>query len=514
MSNINNKHLASHQLTAAEYRARYPGMPMRSEEHAQRLYARSVIANATRKGVPRSDEDKRKMREGQAQYYATHQAPSRPMADDQKRLLSELALQRYADGFVHPNTGKHLSDQVREKISLALHGRKVGPEIALKAIETKRQLGYDLAPFRGRCHTPETKARIAAKVHETYMAQRDDTRAHMLERMREVQITLLNDPSADVFHLRCDVCGYQFTRTPQQFQPSKFHLRICDQCYPQSAVSDQEDEVATFIRSLTPAQMIRSDMEILTPLHLDIYLPEWQLAIEYCGLYWHSDKARYYHRYKFDECRRKGIRLITIFEDEWVNLRSIVESMLRNAFHGATRKINARSCVVQELTWREASNFLTENHIQGDGRRSTVRYGLWLGDELVSVMTFIDQELSHKGNGWEIKRFASKLNCSVRGAASKLFSAFIRDSHPEKVISYADLRWGEGRVYAALGFRFIGDTQPGYCYVRSNDLKRYSRFSLRKNSSDPSDVSEKELRQRAGWRILWDVGCAKWEYSP
>ena len=51
--------------------------------------------------------------------------------------------------------------------------------------------------------------------------------------------------------------------------------------------------------------------------------PGFNLAVEYCGLYWHSEvggrKERDYHRKKYDLCTKAGIRLITVFEDEYIN---------------------------------------------------------------------------------------------------------------------------------------------------------------------------------------------------
>jgi hypothetical protein len=510
---INNKHLASHGLTAAEYRERYPGAPLMTQEHAAKLSARSVAANADRVGVPRTESEKAKMREGQARYRAANPSVSKgPMSEAQKTLLSELAKQRYANGFVHPNLGKHHSDEVKQKISETLSGRTVGPEVAYRAIETKRQRGDDLAFFRGKKHTDATKARISAKVRANTSQNRLTIRAVMLERMQQAGLTLLNDISADVFQLRCNTCGYEFTRTPQQFQPSKFHLKVCDQCHPISPVSEQENALAAFVGQLTNARIIHSDMEVLAPLELDIYLPEKKLAIEYCGLYWHSSKPRYYHRHKLDRCRAKGIRLLTIFEDEWINSRPVVESVLRNALGVSTRAIDARSCTVEPIEATEAGDFLKANHLQGRGR-SCVKLGLRSGDELVAMMTFMRGEIAHRATGWEINRFCSKLDCSVRGAASKLFTAFVRQYQPIEVVSYADLRWSDGRVYDHLGFTHVGDSVPNYWYFRPPEMRRMHRFGLRKKPTDPVEVSEKELRQREGWRILWDCGHAKWVYT-
>jgi hypothetical protein len=54
-------------------------------------------------------------------------------------------------------------------------------------------------------------------------------------------------------------------------------------------------------------------------LEIDIYLPEYNLGIEYGGLYWHSTRFRnrLYHKRKYDVAKSKGINLLQVFSDEW-----------------------------------------------------------------------------------------------------------------------------------------------------------------------------------------------------
>lgn len=59
---------------------------------------------------------------------------------------------------------------------------------------------------------------------------------------------------------------------------------------------------------------------MIHPYELDIYLPDEEIAIEYCGLFWHCElkqPKKSYHSTKLQKCNEKGIRLITVFENEW-----------------------------------------------------------------------------------------------------------------------------------------------------------------------------------------------------
>jgi Zn finger protein HypA/HybF involved in hydrogenase expression len=519
MKTINNKHLALHSITAEEYKERFPGSSLLSEASAHKLSERSIKSNASRKGIARTDEEKLAMSAGQQKYFETHGAHNKGIvaSEIQKQKQSETMKLKFQSGdYIHPNKGKHHSEETKQKISEKLIGIPQGSERAYKAIETKINKGYDLAFFRGHKHSNETKILIGQKSTIYYSTMSSVMREPMRGRINESNLTLLNDISDETFKLRCNICNYEFSRNHQMFVPSKHHLKICDQCFPISKTSQPEIDIKELIGQWLPNQpIIGSDMEQISPLELDIYLPELKIAIEYCGLYWHSElagKYRWYHRHKFDACKKKGIKLITIFEDEWLNHRDIIESMLRNGFKLNTKKINARDCKIIEIATETTSPFLDENHIQGHGR-SNVKYGLLYQDELLSVMTFSDNEISRKSIGWDINRFATKFNTNIRGGASKLFSKFLHDYNPKKVTSLADLRYGEGNVYSNLGFTLIDYTHPGYWYFRPNEMKRYHRFALRKTLNDPLDKTEWEARQEQGWNRIWDCGHAKWEWN-
>lgn len=59
--------------------------------------------------------------------------------------------------------------------------------------------------------------------------------------------------------------------------------------------------------------------DLIAPKELDIYLPDFNIAIEINGCYWHSidEKPKRYHIDKYNRCIRAGIKIITIWED-WI----------------------------------------------------------------------------------------------------------------------------------------------------------------------------------------------------
>ena len=88
---------------------------------------------------------------------------------------------------------------------------------------------------------------------------------------------------------------------------------------------------------------------------LDISLPDRNLAVEYNGLYWHSDqrKTNDYHKTKFKLCEAQCIRLIQIWEDEWITDQAAVEDKLRRVLSDPAALLPPSDVVewVEDLSW-------------------------------------------------------------------------------------------------------------------------------------------------------------------
>ena len=190
--------------------------------------------------------------------------------------------------------------------------------------------------------------------------------------------------------------------------------------------------------------------------------------------------------------------------------------MLRNIFGKTENRIFARKCEIREVDSQTACLFLEDNHIQGKCG-SSIRYGLYYNDELVSLMTF-GKTRHFIGNGsheYELLRFCNKLNTNVVGGASKLFKHFVDTNKPNNIVSYADRRWSNGRLYDVLGFTLYNISDPNYYYVIDN--KRRNRFNFRKSVlvekyECPNDMSEREFCKSKGWWRIYDCGafCYEW----
>ena len=325
-----------------------------------------------------------------------------------------------------------------------------------------------------------------------------------------------NENNTDtIIKLRCSSCNKEFKINRQYLDLRiKSNKNPCLICEPKlSGKSNLEIELYNFIADNYNGEIIKNG-------ELDIYLPNLNLAFEFNGLYWHSEeyKDKSYHINKTNKCLDKGIKLIHIWEDDWIYKREIVESIILNNLN-LSNKIWARKCEVLEVDNKLARSFLEKNHIQGFVG-SKIKLGLFYKGELVSLMTFggLRKSLGQKSNNlydWELLRFCNKLNHSVVGGASKLFKYFTRNYNYNEIISYSDTSRGVGNMYKKLGFEFSHNTVPNFYWI-VNDIRKH-RFNFRKDKLIKEGYSKNktalEIMYDRGFKRIFDCGSKKWVYK-
>jgi len=282
----------------------------------------------------------------------------------------------------------------------------------------------------------------------------------------------------------------------------------CPTCYPiKEGTSRSEQEIWEFIKSLN-IKVSKHDHSILNRKELDILIPSHNLAIELNGLYWHSELGGNtppnYHLNKMLECQEKGIQLIHIFEDEWIEKRSIVESIIKSKLNLITNKIPARKCIIQKVDKKQAFNFLNNNHLQDyiDGNH----LGLFFNGILVSILTYGTPRFNTNYET-EIYRFCNKNDLIVQGGLSRLISHI----NAKSILTYVDRRYGNGKSYLKVGFRLINISTPNYFYMK-NYSKRESRLNYQKHKlKDKMKIFDENLTewqnmQLNGYDRIWDCG--------
>ena len=324
--------------------------------------------------------------------------------------------------------------------------------------------------------------------------------------------------------IKCNKCNNNYNiRINHLYHRIKANLNPCLLCYPiDKSRSNREIEIIKFLNDYN-IKIEENIRYIITPLEIDIYLPNNKIGIEFNGLYWHSElhKNKEYHINKTLLAKKKGVKLIHIWEDDWINKQDIIKSRLKQLLNLTYNRIYARKCIIKEVLSKENSFFLNNNHLQGNVN-AAVKLGLYYNDELVSLMTFgkLRKNLGQKAieGEYELLRFVNKLDTTVIGGASRLFKYFIKEYKPNRVISYADCDWTsdeQDNLYIKLGFSFDYLVKPNYYWsnfeIKENRFK-YRKDVLVKEGADPN-LTEVEIMHDKGYNRIWNSGNLKFSWN-
>ncbi len=307
------------------------------------------------------------------------------------------------------------------------------------------------------------------------------------------------------------------------FYNFKGHDNRCPECTGYGS-SKAEKEVRDWVGQFFPKTdklVLRYDPKNYKKyLELDVYVEELKLAIEYNGLHWHCDKYKdkTSHHDKMKLANSLGIRVINIFEDEWLERQNQVKGYIKSVLGKNEIKLFARKTELLKVPKSEAKKFLEDNHIQSS-TNFEIALGLYFDNELVAVMTGgLHHRQGHR-DVFVLNRLAFKSNVSVAGGSSKLLKgllAYTKKRGFQKLLSWSDNRISEGRVYESLGFTLKSEHGPDYSYWLEGTQNRISKQScqkkelIKKGAKGTMANTEKELALTLGLHRIWDCGKKAW----
>jgi hypothetical protein len=393
------------------------------------------------------------------------------------------------------------------KVAMRKGGKRGGAAQAWNKGKTKKddprikgRLGKDNS-FYGKKHTKKTRD----KIRMTKLLNRGELRKRINERKGEFKLLTPLDEyisrQRQYLEFKCKKCKTISKKTLQAFERGS----LCPKCNPVGS-SQGEVEIANWLADEIGVKIKHKDRSVIAPKELDITIPEHKLAIEFNGLYWHSDNGRvtYDKRAHFNKtelCKEMGWKLIHIFSDEWHEKQDICKSMILHRLGLSPKRVHARKCTVRELQVHERRVFFIMNHISGDVP-SIKSWGLFDGDTLVAALSIRKPRQKKWKGKYEIARFATRLNHHINGGMQKLFKRAMCENI--EWLTYADRRFGEGFAYANLGFKDNGITGIDYWYT--DGQVRLGRAGFRTKPG----LSERKQASQAGIQQIHGCGSRIW----
>lgn len=314
-------------------------------------------------------------------------------------------------------------------------------------------------------------------------------------------------------------------------QSPKDHIRGsgCPSCARTS--SKPELDIVSYIRELCPTTELiqRYRPTWMNGKELDIYLPEFNLAIEYNGTsYHHSSRGehvdKYYKRtykpksYHYDKwllCKENDITLLSIYDFYWLleDKREIYKSKIKHYLKLDT-KVYARKCIIQDIDNSLAFEFYSNNHIESCGfpYKNSKSYGLFYNNELVMCCT-IGEIYNQTSKSFKLKlhRICTLRDYTVVGGISKLtkFLKTIVGSFSYQIT----LSSGGTSLKSVNDYNVL---PPRYFWVHANTLEYFHRNYCQKKLLEShfqvpllDNDTESSYMERLGYLKVFDNGLVE-----
>lgn len=264
---------------------------------------------------------------------------------------------------------------------------------------------------------------------------------------------------------------------------------------------------------------VQNSKSVIHPYELDFYLPDFGVAFELNGNYWHSElggnKDKNYHYNKWLLCREKNISLYSWFEDEIENSIDVVNAKIKYLTKNIDKSIGARKCKLDTVSVADEQNFLDKTHLQKSQHSRQGTLGAYYDSNLVAIITW-----KHNKHYLEITRFATDISASYPGLFSKMLKHMIKTTgYSGDIVSFSNNGHSNGNLYKACGFKIDKILKPAYSYTRDYTVRenrqKYMKNKIAKrfNLSDSyiADKTEWELMKDLSYDRIWDSGKIKWK---
>ena len=288
-------------------------------------------------------------------------------------------------------------------------------------------------------------------------------------------------------------------------------LRACPSC--SNNKSSQEDFISYLLEELGIRFKLRTKT-IIPPYELDFYLPDYNLAIECNGLFWHSEfqgnyvgKTSNYHIDKSNKCASKNINLMHLLETDVQNRKRVVISAIKRYIKCGKYQIPNEKCEVKEISDDTKSKFLNKYELNKDSK-SNLNLGLFYKGRLISVAAL----LRYKSGNIKLLRFSETFYFSVINGWQKLEEYIGRVYNPNKIQIKLNNNWPRNDINLS-DFTVKRKTQHKPWYYSDSQIKtaklhteRQFINKLKKQGKYNDNISVAENCVNNKWNRIWDTG--------
>ena len=363
-----------------------------------------------------------------------------------------------------------LSDAEKENIKLKKEQTLIENYGSLENFNNYRKQKIQEASLlkNGTNHHWENKEFIEKRIKK-YI---DDTTKRILEKLPDYLIYIDRKPNTNntdnVYELKCLNCQKTFFINRGFYvHRLKNNTNICLNCNPSlRGKSKMELDLLSFIRNNYSGKIISNTKSVINN-ELDIYLPELNLAIEFNGLYWHSnmEKNNTYHYDKFFECVSKNIYLIHVYEDDWLYKQDKIKSII---LANIKTDDEYETIIIDNYDNDLIKTFVENNYIY-DYTKTDVNIVALCDNEIICVLMFNFSE-----NEYEMLLPCFK-NYNYSELTIRNMIEYFINKYNSNIRTFVDSSYIIKNIYNELKFEKIFHYLPSFQYI-CNDVRVNTEF--------------------------------------
>jgi hypothetical protein len=256
--------------------------------------------------------------------------------------------------------------RIPEEVRLAHLGLRVWPKGTNEKILTMRRKGCSYCEIEtALVGVGITRAKVLDVIHHSNIRFTEE------QRISHLPVKYTQKQWEEVVKLR--IQGLTFPEievktgvnegTASDYCSKKKIFLTQEQSLVNRRVSKAESDIYDFVKSICPDAEARK-RGVLGRKEIDVYVPSLKLGIEYHGLYWHGecwadDKLNVLRKHQL--ARKEGVRLISIFEDEWFGMKQDIKDRLASVLNGKEKlmpELSSGNSICTDNRWSQ--DFLCE----------------------------------------------------------------------------------------------------------------------------------------------------------
>ena len=236
-----------------------------------------------------------------------------------------------------------------------------------------------------------------------------------------------------------------------------------------------ELEIKDYLQCLFPNTVVEKS-RVLDGKEIDIYLPEYNLGIEYNGSVYHAtegaafkNKDKYYHRDKFLLAKSKGIHLISVFDVDWLDNKEIIKKYIHDLVAPQTC-ILADDCDVSLIDIEIADSFEKSNMLLYNYSKCCDKaLGIFYNNELIATIKFNSNRLDTT-NITNVHSYTIKHGYDIIDGISKLISVYEANNVVDCLLVLLNNDYYSDNIYTKAGFNNIGVIAVPYYWTHKDTL--------------------------------------------